>query len=73
MREPLRAKASQPHVDTRAAAVLLGVKDGTVRSLASRGALPRKGTDAKRRTLYSIEDLYALRTLRLATDTADDA
>lgn len=71
-REPLRAKASQPNVDTRAAAVLLGVKDGTIRSLASRGVLPRKGTDARRRTLYAIEDLYEIRTRRLATDPGDD-
>ena len=71
-RNPLRAKAVDPVVDTRAAAALLGVSDGTIRSWASRGQLQRRGINERRRTVYSVDDLYAMKP-RAAQGEPDDA
>jgi hypothetical protein len=49
-------------IDTGAVAYLLGTTPNAVRITATRypGLLPRRGTDAKGRTLYALADVEAL-------------
>lgn len=52
-----RAGDGSQLVDTVLAAKLLDVPQGTVRSWASHGVLPRSGKDDRGRTLYALADV----------------
>jgi DNA-binding transcriptional MerR regulator len=47
-------------LDGPAVAAALGVKPGLVRRWAHRGLLTRRGSDARRRTLYDLADAFRL-------------
>lgn len=53
-------------LDGPALAEALHLHPGTIRNWAHQGLLQRRGTDDKRRALYSLEEADQLTTTRLA-------
>lgn len=47
-------------LDGPAIARALGLHPGTIRNWASAGVLPRRGVDARGRTLYDLDEVQAL-------------